>query len=72
MRLVIGMNCGWMRDMKTSLVPLLVLSCSLAVASVSVQAEEGDLKKATYCHGFKEDNSPKDVAEFFARPSKRG
>ncbi|WP_397383245.1 hypothetical protein [Prosthecobacter sp.] len=52
--------------MKTSFVPLLVLGFSLAVAAVSLQAAEGDLKKAVYCHGFKEDDrSPKDVAEFF-------
>ncbi len=51
--------------MKLSHIPLLALGFNLAVALVSTQAAEGDLKKATYCHGFKEDQSPKDVAEFF-------
>ncbi len=50
--------------MKLSLIPLLALGFNLAVA-LSTQAAEGELKKATYCHGFKEDQSPKDVAEFF-------
>ncbi len=30
-----------------------------------VQAAEGDLVKATFCHGLGENNSPKDTAEFF-------
>ncbi|MCX6851207.1 MAG: hypothetical protein NTY98_20040 [Verrucomicrobia bacterium] len=52
--------------MKTPLVLLLVLGFNMVAALVSIQAAEGDLKKAVYCHGFKEeDNSPKDVAEFF-------
>ncbi len=65
MHLAISLPCGFMPNMKTSLVPLLLLSFSLAITHVSLQAAEGDLKKATYCHGFKEDQSPKDTAEFF-------
>ncbi len=30
-----------------------------------MQGAEALLEKATYCHGFNEDNSPKDTAEFF-------
>ena len=44
---------------------MLALGFNMALAPVSAQAAEGELKKATYCHGFKEDQSPKDVAEFF-------
>lgn len=51
--------------MKLSLIPLCVLGLNLTCAPVMTLAAEGDLKKATYCHGFKEDQSPKDVAEFF-------
>jgi len=65
MSLAIGMNCGWVRLMRSSLVSLLVLSFNLAVASVQLLAAEGELKKATFCHGLKEDQSPKDVTEFF-------
>jgi hypothetical protein len=65
MDLAIAPPCGWMRGMKLFLIPLLVLGLNLTVALVAGQAAEGDLKKATYCHGFKEDQSPKDVAEFF-------
>lgn len=65
LRLVIAMNCDWVRDMKASPAPLL-LSFILTTSLLSIQAAEGDLKKAVYCHGFKEeDQSPKDVAEFF-------
>jgi len=67
MCLVIAMEYDWVGLMKTSLVSLLALSFSVTTAFVPIQAAEGDLKKATYCHGFKEDQSPKDVAEFFSQ-----
>ncbi|MCF7789058.1 MAG: hypothetical protein K9N47_23240 [Prosthecobacter sp.] len=51
--------------MKLSLIPLLVIGFNMTAAMVPGRAAEGNLKKATYCHGFKEDQSPKDVAEFF-------
>jgi len=44
---------------------MLALGFNMSLAHVSAQAAEGVLKKAYYCHGFKEDQSPKDVAEFF-------
>lgn len=51
--------------MKTSLVSLIVVGFNLACVLESTQAAEGELKKATYCHGLEKDQSPKDVAEFF-------
>lgn len=42
-----------------------VLGFNLACAVTSTQAEEVVLKQATFCHGLKEDQSPKDTAEFF-------
>ncbi|MDB6004696.1 MAG: hypothetical protein JWR15_1683, partial [Prosthecobacter sp.] len=54
-----------MRGMKLHPVLLLVLGFNLTCGLAVTLAAEGDLKKATYCHGFKEDHSPKDVAEFF-------
>lgn len=65
MHLAIAMLCDWIRGMKLSLIPLLVLGFNMAAALVPLQAAEGELKKAVYCHGVKEDQSPKDVAEFF-------
>ena len=51
--------------MKLSLIPLLVLGIQMAVELVPANAAEGELKKATFCHGFKDDQSPKDTADFF-------
>lgn len=43
-----------------------MLGLVLASASLTAQAADGVLKKATFCHSFKEDsNAPKDVAESF-------
>lgn len=67
MNLAKRVNCGWVGGMKTCLVSLLVLGFYLSVASVPLHAAEGELKKATFCHWLQEDQSPKDVAEFFNR-----
>ncbi|MDP1592052.1 MAG: hypothetical protein Q8M07_30105 [Prosthecobacter sp.] len=42
-----------------------VLGFNLACLVLPTQAQEGLLKKAVFCHGLKEDQSPKDTAEFF-------
>lgn len=42
-----------------------VLGFHLACVVLSAQAQEGMLKKATFTHGLKEDQSPKDTADFF-------
>jgi len=42
-----------------------VLSIQLACFALSAHAQESLLKKATFCHGLKEDQSPKEPAEFF-------
>ena len=51
--------------MKLSLLPLLALGFHITAALVPAQAAEGDLKKAIFCHGVNDDQSPKDTAEFF-------
>jgi len=53
--------------MKLYLIPLLVLGFHMSLGLITAQAAEGDLKQATFCHGFKDDQSPKDVAEFFSQ-----
>lgn len=51
--------------MKLPLIPLSVLGCLLAFALAPLRAAEAVLKKATFCHGFGENQSPKDEAAFF-------
>ncbi len=52
--------------MKMYFVPLFVLVVLLTSASsVTTHAAEAVLKKATFCHGLGENQSPKDTAEFF-------
>lgn len=51
--------------MKLPLVSLFVFGFSLTGALIQTQAAEGDLKRATYCHGFGEHNEPKDTTDFF-------
>ncbi len=51
--------------MKTPRFFLCVLGLHLACAVLPTHAQEGLLKKATFTHGLKEDQSPKDTAEFF-------
>lgn len=51
--------------MKPPFVIWLVLGLNMAATLVSTQATEMELKKAVYCHGLAEDQSPKDVAESF-------
>lgn len=51
--------------MKTPRFSPWVVGLHLACAVLSAQAQEGLLKKATFCHGLNEDQSPKDTAEFF-------
>ena len=51
--------------MKLSFIPLLALGFHITAGLVPAEAAEGDLKKATFCHGVNDDQSPKDTAEFF-------
>ncbi len=54
--------------MKRFVVLGLVLGFSLATTAIPAQTTEGDLVKATFCRGLRENHTPKETAEFF-RPN---